>query len=147
MDDLWIGYQKLKEENKILKSVIKNFGISEHNFLSAFTIRLSDFTKQVVCGRCYKLGEVNEECPECGGKGVHKKTNKQWVVNKHPVIIVKIDRTEDGKYFRFWTDMSNYYKAYSVNKEYPDGIAYIHFTLDDASNECKRLNERLDKNS
>jgi len=99
-----------------------------------YHIKLQDYKIKVVCNRCYKNGQVDEKCSECDGKGIHNKTKQKWEVNKKLVSIDKIDRDEDGE-LRYWKDKDSFF--YEMDK-------YLHFSYQDALNECKRRNKELE---
>jgi len=60
--------------------------------LEMYHIKLQDYEIKVVCNKCYKNGQVDEKCSECGGKGIHNKTKQKWEISKKLVSIDKIDR-------------------------------------------------------
>ena len=60
--------------------------------LEMYHIKLQDYEIKVVCNKCYRNGQVDEKCSECGGKGIHNKTKQKWEISKKLVSIDKIDR-------------------------------------------------------
>ena len=142
MSNLYYGYRCLKAENDTLKKLIKDMSRPSEGMLSAFRIKLDTEKIKVVCERCHQYGVVVSNCSECGGKGTHFRSKPTWVVCKHREDIVKIDRSADGKTVRFWTSASDFFEDYTLgNHLNPEGIAYIHFNINDAKRECDRLNK------
>ena len=99
----------------------------------------------VVCEKCASFGIVRGTCHRCNGTGVHKKTIK-WH-KAIPITIDRIDRCphdipvgcgyseeeiirERGS-LRYWIDAVSYYA---------EAEQLIHFTVQDAENECRRRN-------
>lgn len=97
------------------------------------------------CPYCSSLGMVAADCQACNGKGVRVKRIK-WHVPKK-IDVVKIDRnsepvtqvTRDGGAvtiigaLRYWIDEENYYGEPQM---------LVHFTKEDAKEECFKLNRR-----
>ena len=117
-----------EEKEEIIKENKNNLYYNTN--LQMYHIKLQDYKIKVVCNKCYKNGQVDEKCSECGGKGIHNKTKQKWEVNKKLVSIDKIDRDEDGE-LRYWGGKDSFF--YEMDK-------YLHFSYQDALNECKRRN-------
>ena len=127
------------EDKEIINEIIKENknNLYYNTNLEMYHIKLQDYRIKVVCNKCYKNGQVDEKCSECGGKGIHNKTKQKWEVSKKLVSIDKIDRDKDGE-LRYWEDKSCFF--YEMDK-------YLHFSYQDAKNECKRRNNVILKNS
>jgi len=97
-----------------------------------YHIKLQDYKIKVVCNKCYKNGQVDDKCSECGGKGIHNKTKQKWEVSKKLVSIDKIDRNEDGE-LRYWEDKNCFFNEMD---------RLLHFSYQDAKNECKRRSDK-----
>ena len=119
----------LREDCEIVKENKNNLLYYNTN-LEMYHIKLQDYKIKVVCNKCYNNGQVDEKCSQCGGKGVHNKTKQKWEVSEKLVSIDKIDRDEDGE-LRYWEDKSCFFNE--MDK-------YLHFSYQDALNECKRRN-------
>ena len=119
----------LREDCEIVKENKNNLLYYNTN-LEMYHIKLQDYKIKVVCNKCYNNGQVDEKCSQCGGKGVHNKTKQKWEVSEKLVSIDKIDRDEDGE-LRYWKDKDSFF--YEMDK-------YLHFSYQDALNECKRRN-------
>jgi len=102
--------------------------------LQMYQIKLQDYKIKVVCNKCYRNGQVDEKCTQCGGKGVHNKTKQKWDVFKKLITIHKIDRDEDGE-LRYWEDKNCFFME--MDK-------LLHFGHRDALDECKRRNKEMD---
>ena len=100
-----------------------------------YRIRENVDKTKVACTYCYKqpYHEVKSDCTRCGGKGVHNKGKKRWIVAKEQELILQIDRDENGE-LRFWESKSCYF---------PEGNKIVHFTKEDAKIECDRRNAEL----
>jgi len=128
----------VNEEEEIIEEIIevkenKN-NLYYNTNLQMYHIKLQDYKIKVVCNKCYKNGQVDEKCSQCGGKGIHNKTKQKWEVNNKLVSIDKIDRDEKGE-LRYWEDKSCFFCE--MDK-------YLHFRYQDAKNECKRRNNELE---
>ena len=121
-----------EEKEEIIKENKNNLYYNTN--LQMYHIKLQDYKIKVVCNKCYKNGQVDEKCSECGGKGIHNKTKQKWEVSKKLVSIDKIDRDEDGE-LRYWEDKDSFF--YEMDK-------YLHFSYQDAKNECKRRNKEVE---
>ena len=122
----------IEEIKEILAKENKN-NLYYNTNLQMYHIKLQDYKIKVVCNKCYHNGQVDEKCSECGGKGIHNKTKQKWEVSKKLVSIDKIDRDEDGE-LRYWEDKDSFF--YEMDK-------YLHFSYQDANNECKRRNKEV----
>ena len=125
----------LKEDCEIIKDEKITVKENKNNLyyntnLQMYHIKLQDYKIKVVCNKCYHNGQVDEKCSECGGKGIHNKTKQKWDVSKKLVSIDKIDRDEDGE-LRYWKDKDSFF--YEMDR-------LLHFSYQDALNECKRRN-------
>jgi len=125
----------IENKHEIVKEEIVNNknNLYYNTNLQMYHIKLQDYKIKVVCNKCYHNGQVDEKCSECGGKGVHNKTKQKWEVSKKLVSIDKIDRDEDGE-LRYWEDKDSFF--YEMDK-------YLHFSYQDANNECKRRNKEV----
>ena len=101
--------------------------------IEMYRIKKKNETIKVPCERCVQEGIVIPNCHKCNGQGVHNKTIQPYVISKHTETVEKIDRDEEGN-LRYWVDKSTYYKEESK---------LLHFTKDDAQNECDKLNEDI----
>jgi len=147
---LAIGYRQAKEKIAELTKIIENLEkvaicpSTSGVVLRVYTISRHTKTKLVVCQHCYDKGEVDSSCNVCGGKGVHQKGYKFWVVNPQLQDIIKITRLSGG-IVRLWTNASEcYYSDAQVNQyypEHPEGIVFAHFCLAEAQAEVDRLNK------
>lgn len=90
---------------------------------------VSDTRVRTVCKECYKRGLIGSYCDNCDGKGWVFK-HGHWAVQERPINIVCIDRDESGE-LRYWEDDSNHYL---------ESQKLLHFSRDDAAEECKRRN-------
>lgn len=116
--------------------------------IKIYTIKLYTITKDVPCTK-----HIKYSCPICGGKGHHKTTRGIWKVRPQSEFIRNIDRDKNGNP-RYWTSEHDYYPESSYQNfeyphihekvEYPGGIHFVHFSVESAERECKRLNEILD---
>ena len=127
------------EDKEIINEIIKENknNLYYNTNLEMYHIKLQDYRIKVVCNKCYKNGQVDEKCSECGGKGIHNKTKQKWEVSKKLVSIDKIDRDKDGE-LRYWKDKDSFF--YEMDR-------LLHFSYQDAKNECKRINNVILKNS
>jgi len=128
----------LKEDCEIVKE--KKITVKENKDnlyyntnLQMYHIKLQDYKIKVVCNKCYRNGQVDEKCTQCGGKGTHNKTKQKWEVSKKLISIDKIDRDEDGE-LRYWEDKECFFME--IDK-------LLHFGHRDALNECKRRNKEI----
>jgi len=124
---------EIVKENKETKENNINY-IAIKTKVQMYQIKLQDYKIKVVCNKCYRNGQVDEKCTQCGGKGIHNKTKQKWEVSKNPIIIDKINRDEDGELL-YWEDMSCFFR---------ESDKLLHFSHKDALNECKRRNKELD---
>lgn len=114
--------------------------------IEMYKIRLENMTIKVPCERCAGRGIVDYGCHKCGGNGVHKKTINVWKVSPKKEEIVKIDRSSKDSFYastqtsykgglRYWTGLSEFY-----NEE----DKYLHFTKEDAQQECDARNNEIE---
>ena len=125
---------EIVKEKEIIEVKENKNNLYYNTNLQMYHIKLQDYKIKVVCNKCYKNGQVDEKCSQCGGKGVHNKTKQKWEISKKLVSINKIDRDEDGE-LRYWEDKSCFFNE--MDK-------YLHFSYQDAKNECKRRNNELE---
>lgn len=111
--------------------------------IEMYKIRLENITIKVPCERCAGKGIVDYGCHKCGGNGIHKKTINVWKVAPRKEKVVKIDRSSKDNFYsgtqtsykgglRYWTSLSEFY-----NEE----DKYLHFTKEDAQQECDARNK------
>lgn len=109
------------------------------------------FTETMFCKKCSKLGYINSNCPECGGKGIHKFHWEGYKVSNSAQILEKVDRCPETGHIRYWSDKSNFcYETTTpeLNKYCPNVPYGIHFYLDtyeEAETEACRVNTYLRK--
>lgn len=102
---------------------------------------------KVTCKFCTRNGIVNKNCKTCNGDGIH---NKVTIFRKVETIkIKKIKRCKKDIYL--WKTMKEESRIgellYYIDdvKFYSERSKKIHFTFDDAQDECNRLNMEIDK--
>lgn len=93
---------------------------------------------QIVCDHCQKKGFVDPSCNNCGGKGTRNKTINVWDVCKRKEDVIRIDRENkdgsDSGSLRYWTSSCDFYREQSK---------LLHFTYNDAKNECNLRNKGI----
>lgn len=99
----------------------------------------------VPCERCIKGGNKNESCSKCGGIGVYNSSINIWKIDPVPVMITDIDRASKNRYYkgkqvcyegglRYWAGVGDFFN---------EGDKYLHFTREDAQDECDRRNKGI----
>lgn len=112
------------------------------NAIVMFRIKEVEQRITIPCEFCLKKGIVDMKCPKCGGKGTHKKTIKIWKVMPRTELVLKINRASKDYSFagriivsegelRYWVSESDYFA---------ESDRLLHFTYQDAEQECKRRN-------
>lgn len=93
---------------------------------------------QIVCDHCQKKGFVDQSCNNCGGKGTRNKTINVWDVCKRKEDVIRIDREDKESLvkgdLRYWTGACDFYREQSK---------LLHFTYNDAKNECNLRNKDI----
>ena len=100
--------------------------------IEMYKIKEFDEAVMVPCSLCAERGVIAADCGKCGGKGVHKKTIHPYRICRRTVTIIKIDRDSKTSNLRYWTSSSEYF---------PEERKLVHFTEEDAQEECTRRNK------
>ena len=101
--------------------------------IKMYQIELGNY--KIVCEDCFTNGKVNENCKRCNGEGTYQDTKLKWFVSNELISIIKIDRCKTGD-LRYWINK---------NHTYGESQKLLHFTKEDAFNECERRNKLIDK--
>lgn len=102
--------------------------------IEMYKIKEFDEAVTVPCSLCADKGIIDQSCNRCNGKGVHKRTIHPYRICRRTVTIIKIDRDSKTSNLRYWTSSSEYF---------PEEQKLVHFTEEDAQEECKRRNKVL----
>lgn len=106
---------------------------------------------RAVCTACARRGRITEDCKTCHGSGEVMRSHMEYMVNRRPIEIVKVDRDPKTGIIRYWTDISEFFYETvtpDLNKyvpAVPHGIHLIHKSLTDAFNEADRTNKHLEE--
>lgn len=102
--------------------------------IEMYRIKEFDETVTVPCALCADKGIVDKSCNRCNGKGVHKRTIRPFRISRRTETIIKIDRDSKTSNLRYWTSSTEYF---------PEEQKLVHFTEEDAKEECTRRNKVL----